>query len=106
MSAFCANTNVLDLVGLHADLEGTAINDARRSRSRMLPVSNSAAQTWPLTMAYVAASNGDYRAFLSAALPFIAKGSYTAVIDADGGANRFGHFEFRFKAMDNAVQDA
>ena len=65
-----------------------------------------AGAVWPMAMDYVPASNGDYRAFLPTTLPLIAKASYVAYIDADGGFNRVGHWQFTFRPVTRSVTDA
>jgi hypothetical protein len=106
MTAFVANTNVLDLIGLKNEIAGTFINNA------VVTVTikddkgvNVGGATWPMTMAYVAASDGDYRAFLSEDLSFLAKAKYIAAIDADGGTNLVGHWELNFKPLVRTVTD-
>jgi hypothetical protein len=106
MSAFCANTNVIDLIGLHAELDGSFINDATVTVTIRDAAGVDLAGAWPLAMTYVPASTGNYRALQSAALPFVAKASYVAIIDANGGSNRTGHWEFHFKPVDRSAQDA
>ena len=107
MTAFVANTNVLDLVGLKSEISGAFINSATVT----VTVKDSAGvnisgASWPLAMGYLAASDGNYRAFLSDQLPFVDKAKYTAVIHADGGANLIGQWEFHFKPVLRSVQDA
>jgi hypothetical protein len=80
--------NVIKLAGL-ADDTGAYINDATVV---VTLVNDSDAEvtgeTWPLTMNYVAASNGDYKATLSDALVLTNPGDYHAIVDADGGAGK------------------
>jgi hypothetical protein len=106
MSCFVLNTNILDLIGLHGD-DGSFIADATVT----VTIKDSdgvelAGVVWPMMMGYVAASSGNYRAFLPASLPLIAKANYVAIVDADGGPDRFGHFEFHFKPVDRSESDA
>lgn len=107
MSGFCANTNILECRDLKAELDGTAINDATVTVTvKDFDGVELAGATWPRAMNYIPGSEGNYRVYFSEALPFQAKQSYIAFIDADGGANRFGHFEFHFKPLVRAAQDA
>jgi hypothetical protein len=104
MSAFCASTNVLQVSGLTAEIQNEFVNDAIVTVT--IKDANGVelgGQTWPLAMAHVPGSNGDYRAFLAATLPFISKQNYTAFIDANDGANRVGHWEFHFRPTSQAV---
>jgi hypothetical protein len=107
MTAFVANTNVLDLTGLKNELTDAFINDATVTVTvKDASGAQVSGQAWPLTMSYVALSDGNYRAFLSSALPFAAKAKYTAYIEANGGANLVGHWEFHFTTVTRKVQDA
>lgn len=98
--AFVGNTNVLDLVGLKSEIEGTFINNGVVS----VTVTDTsdveiAGATWPLTMSYITASSGNYRAILSDTLPLLPKTSYIAHITANGGADRIGRWSFSFKPL-------
>lgn len=46
---------------------------------------NVAGPVWPLTMSYVANSNGVYRATLPASMVLAKRASYTAVVAVNGG---------------------
>jgi len=107
MTAFVANTNVLELLGLKSNIEGTFINDATVA----VTIKDSAGEevegeTWPLTMTYVGSSDGDYRAILDDELPFLNKKNYKAIITADGGADRKGQWEFTFTPVTRSSKDA
>lgn len=102
MVAFVANTNILELRGLKDALTGAFINNAVVSVSDIQhedgggigPVSGS-----PFAMDYVTGSDGVYRGVLSNMLPFLAGECYIAFIEADAGADRVGHYEFKFKPL-------
>jgi hypothetical protein len=98
MTAFVANTNLLTLVGLKDHITDAFISTATVTVTvkdqNGSPVSG---MTWPATMSYVAASDGNYRLALEDDLALIAKRNYTAFIEVDAGAARIGHWEFRFK---------
>ena len=99
-TAFVANTNVLELQGLHSEIEGAYVNDATVT----VTVKDEdgvavTGQTWPLTMQYVATSQGDYRAILKDTLALVAKQNYFAFIDVNAGIDRVGHWEFKFKPV-------
>lgn len=99
MTAFVANSNVLDLVGLRNEIAGTYMNAATVEVTILDSADvEVAGQVWPTAMSYVAASNGDYRAIISEDVAFLANKKYTAVIDADGGPGLVGHWEFEFQA--------
>jgi len=106
MTAFVANTNVLDLIGLKNEIAGTFINSVAVTVTiKDADGVNVPGQAWPLTMNYLAASNGNYRAFISEALPFVSKAKYIAYIDANGGANLVGHWELIFKPIARSSTD-
>lgn len=106
MTAFVANTNVLELTGLKEETTEAFINNAVVTVTiKDTEGTDVVGATWPLTMDYVATSDGDYRAYVSEALTLIANTKYIAYIDADGGANRFGHFEFHFKALVRRIDE-
>lgn len=96
--AYVANTNLLLLTGLQNEVDETYITNATVT----VTVKDSAGATvvGPLTMIYVALSNGDYSVALTHTLPFLNKKNYVAVIDANGGSNPelWGHWEFPFTA--------
>jgi hypothetical protein len=99
-TVFVANTNMLELLGLRSEIEDEYIDDAAVSVTIKTKAGvEVSGVTWPLTMAYVAASDGDYRTILSEDLAFVAKADYIAYIEADGGAGRVGHWELPFKAQ-------
>ena len=58
---------------------------------------NVVGETWPLTMSYVAASNGKYRAKLKDTLTLIPGRGYVAEITADGGADLRAFWELPVK---------
>jgi hypothetical protein len=98
MTVFVANSNVLELQGLKSAIENVFVNDATVTVT--LKDSSGASvsgQSWPTTMAYVAASSGNYRAIMKDTLALIAGASYTAFIEVNAGADRIGHWEFKIK---------
>lgn len=106
MTAFVANTNVLDLIGLKNEIDDTFINSATVEVTIKDDAGNNViGQVWPLAMDYVATSDGDYRAFLSEDMELIANTKYIAYVEANGGANLVGHFEFHFKALARRIDE-
>ncbi len=97
MTTFVANTNVLDIVGLKNAIADTFINDATVTVTIKGPDGEDIDGDWPMTMDYVASSDGDYRAVLASELPLVANKNHLAIIDADGGAGLIGHWEKKFK---------
>lgn len=96
---YVANTNVLDLIGLKSVVDNAFVNSATVTvtvkDSALVAVTG---QTWPTAMVYVPTSNGNYRAYFENDLALTNKKKYIAVIDADAGVNRIGHWEFPFTA--------
>lgn len=98
MTAFTLNTNVLELTGLRNEIDGAWINDATVQATVVdLDGEEVAGETWPLSMPYVAASNGVYRALLVADLALTAGRPYRAIITVDAGDGIEGRWELRFK---------
>lgn len=97
MTAFVANTNVLEIVGLKDDIAETFINDATVTATvRDSQGDEVVGESWPLALDYVLSSDGVYRGFLSADLDLVSGRRYLAVIDVDGGVDRTAHWEFKF----------
>ncbi len=100
MTVFVANTNVLELLGLKSAIEDEFVNDATVTVTvKNKAGENVTGQTWPTTMDYVAASEGDYRAILEDDLKLEAGKDHTAFIEVDAGADRVGHWEYKFKPI-------
>lgn len=103
MTAFVANTNLLELLGLTDEVEEEFINDALVTCT----VKTSAGvevegDEWPVTLEYVAGSNGIYRSVLTSELELVAKAHYVAFIDANATTStdeRVGHWEFAFTPL-------
>lgn len=99
MTTFVANTNVLDLIGLKSAIEDTFINDATVTVALRDKATDEeiAGQSWPTAMTYVEGSDGDYRAIIEHDAALVHHKEVIAYIDADGGPERIGHWEFHFK---------
>lgn len=100
MTAFVANTNLLELVGLKSAVEGTFINSAvvtvTIKDTQGQPLTGPVGFSWPLTLPYVVGSEGNYRAALPDGLSFIHKKKCVAYIEVNAGIDRIGHWEFPF----------
>lgn len=90
LTLYVANDNVLELNGLIDKVAGTYINTA--AVTYLLKDSNGTTVDSG-SMTYVPSSNGIYRATLADTLIVTAGNSYTAIIDADGGAGLKYHSE-------------
>lgn len=100
MTVFVANTNVLEIIGLKSAVEDTFINDATVEVTvKDADGAEVSGQTWPTAMAYVATSDGDYRAILEHDLALTDKAKYTAEISIDAGAERIGFWAYSFTAQ-------
>lgn len=83
---YVENDNVITLVGLKNKVSGDWINNATVTVT--LYDENDAevsGQSWPASLAYVSASNGNYRATLEDVLNLLPNVEYTAIVTADGG---------------------
>jgi len=98
MVAFVANTNILELRGLQTAVDDAYVNNATVTVTIKDDCgSNVAGQTWPATMTYVSASNGDYRVIVSSAVQIKAGKKYFAEISATGGASEIGFWRYPFR---------
>ncbi|KKL24558.1 hypothetical protein LCGC14_2414110 [marine sediment metagenome] len=96
---FRLNDNLLELVDLKDVVTGNFANTAVVAVTLVDKDDvNVVGETWPLTMAFVAASNGLYRAVLKDTLTLIVDALYTAKIDVNDGANKQAHWEFLVRA--------
>lgn len=92
LTVYISNDNVIKLSGL-VDNTGAYLNSATVVVT-LIDGNNVevVGATWPLTMYYVAASNGNYEATLASTLT-LSEENYTAIVDADGGAGRKGYWK-------------
>jgi hypothetical protein len=101
MTAFVANTNNLDLIGLRNASNGAYVNDATVTVVVKDSTGNNVSgETWPLSMIYVSGSEGNYRGILSNSLSFSSGRNYTAEISVDAGSNRIAFWVFDFFAIE------
>ena len=97
MTAFVSNTNLLRVNGLFNVVDGTFVNAGTVTATIVDSNDNEVAgETWPVTLAYVATSDGNYRVALDDETAFVAGASYTAKITALDGTSK-GFWEFPFK---------
>lgn len=84
---FFGNDNLIELRGLKNEVAGTYLNAATVTVTlKDSDGDNVAGASWPMTMSYVASSNGIYRATLPSTLSVVEDGRYTAVVAVNGGA--------------------
>ena len=80
-----ANDNLIKLVGLKNEVTGLFVNDAVVTATLFDSLNNEVpGQTWPVTLVFVTASNGDYQATLQDTVQITAGIFYRLQINADG----------------------
>ncbi len=85
------NDNLIELIGLKDIALDTYVNDAAVAITLTDSAGDSVVgQSWPVTLNYVAGSDGDYRATLEDGLTLSVGGKYTAVVTADAGGDLLG----------------
>ena len=98
MTAFVANTNVLELRGLQEAIDETYVNNATVSVTVKDDCGdNVAGQTWPATMVYVTGTDGDYRFILFNTVELQAGKRYFAEITVNGPSNEVGFWRYAFR---------
>jgi hypothetical protein len=103
VTAFVGSTNVLELRGLKNAVDDEFIDDATVTVTvKDAAGTNVSGQGWPLTMDYVADSDGDYRAILENDIAFVARRTYFAHISANAGTNRIATWKFAFTPQTRA----
>ena len=96
MTAFVSNTILLRVNGLFNVVDAAFVNAGTVTATIVDSNDNEVdGETWPITLAYVAASDGNYRVALDDEVAFVAAASYTAKITALDGASK-GFWEFPF----------
>lgn len=86
---YIENDNVLELVGLQDSVTDAYVNSASVSVTLIDQAGTTVSgETWPLSLSYVAASNGTYRATLRDTLVLSSQRQVTAKIVADDGVDR------------------
>lgn len=95
LTLYLGNDNVLTLVGLQNDISAAYLNAATVTVTLVdSDGTEISGETWPLTMTYVATSDGNYRATLPDTLTGLtAADALTAKVSADGGAGLQGYWE-------------
>ena len=92
LTAYINSDNVISVTGLINVIDSTYQNTATVEVTLQDANGNEVAgDTWPLTMNYVSASNGIYRATLIDTLTLV-EGNYIAVITANAGAGQYRTF--------------
>lgn len=95
LTLYISNDNVLTLVGLQNSVSAAYLNAATVTVTLVdSEGTDIAGETWPVSMAYVASSDGNYRATLVDTLTGLTDADVvTAKVTADGGAGLNGYWE-------------
>ncbi len=92
---FNLNDNLLELIDLKDVVADAFANSATVTVTLVDKDDvNVVGESWPLTMNYVAASNGLYRAVLKDTLTLVVDDLYTAKVDVNAGVDKQAHWEF------------
>ena len=87
------NDQTLDVTGVQNKVSGTYINNAVvTARVKHLNGDDVTGQAWPVTLAYVTSSDGNYRGVLEDGLELIAGKRYSIEIRIDAGSDVIGFF--------------
>ena len=97
-TAFYQNDNLVEVVGLQNAATGAYINAGATVTATVNDLAGGAVTgaTWPLALAYVAGSNGNWRATIPDEAQLAKDAEYVAVIVADAGPGLAARWEFRF----------
>ena len=96
VALYVGNDNLLEVTGLKNQAEDTYLNAATVTVTLIDPTASPqevAGETWPLSLAYVSGSDGDYRATLADTLSLSRSTKYVAQISADGGTGLKAYWE-------------
>ena len=101
LTLYIDNDNVIELSSLKNFITDAYINDATVTATLYdTDDVEVVGQTWPLTLAYAAATDGIYRGVLEYDLSVDIAGSmYIAKVDVDAGSGLIAHFEARVMAV-------
>ena len=105
LKLYVGNDNLLKVVGLQNSNDGSFLNGITVQVVEILDADGNqvTGETWPQTLDYVVASDGDYRATLADTINLTAGESYTVVLVADGGTGLKGRWEFPVDAETRTV---
>jgi len=88
-SLYIDSDNLVTLDALYDNAAAEYVNDATVTVTLTDRAGNEVSgETWPVTLSYVAGSDGKYRGTLSDSLSLSANRRYTAKVTADGGAGK------------------
>jgi hypothetical protein len=86
------NDSLIDLTGLKDDSTGSFVTNATVTAVVKKAGVNVTGQSWPLTLTYITASDGNYRGILEAALNVSVGDRLTLEVTVDAGSGREAFF--------------
>lgn len=94
------NDHYIELTGLQDSADSSYKNGATVEVTlKDASGNNLSGETWPLSMSYVASSNGNYRATLADTLAVVVGNRYTALVTANAGAGLQAEWEEPVKVL-------
>ena len=91
---YFGNDMILEVRGLQNEVTGAYLNSATVTVTLIDKVgAQVAGASWPMSMAYVAASDGVYRATLPYSLSVTRNARYTAIVDINAGTGQRARFD-------------
>lgn len=92
---FIGNDQILAVYGLKDKVTDTYINNATVTATVKTTAGVAVpGQSFPMTLAYVASSNGDYRGTLEDGLTLLPNKQYVVEVTADAGNDLIGFFRY------------
>ncbi len=99
--AYTGNPNLLELIGFDDQITGAFINDAVVTGTIVdQEGADVGGVAWPLSMAYVTGSDGDYRATVPPEAEFIAGDCYIAEVTATDSGTVIGYWQYHFTPVE------
>jgi hypothetical protein len=96
---YLSNDNLLSVENLKNAATSVYINDATVTATLKDKLGvNVVGQSWPLTLGFVASSNGVYRGTLEDGLSLTEGETYTAEINADAGSDQIANWSIQLTA--------
>lgn len=102
VTLYVGNDNLIEVTELKNEAEDTYINNATVTVTLIDPALSPqqvSGESWPLSLAYVSGSNGNYRATLVDTLSLSRSTKYIAQVSADGGTGLKGYWEVEAVAI-------
>ncbi len=96
---FISNDNLLSVEGLKNSSSGSFMNDATVTvRLKDSDGSDVTGQTFPVTLSYITASDGNYQMTLENTLNMLEEGIYTATISATASGGLYAEWDLLLTA--------